>query len=373
MENQPNHRINRYLFFAVIIIFALALLFSLRAFFTAFLGAIIFYVLSKKPANWLISKKRWNKSLTASLVIVVTFFIFLIPVILFGALLIKKVQLYGNDMGNLYTYLRELDKAIQQQFHIRVLSDDNLKQVQQFFNELLTTAVSGGLNMLASITMMYFFLFFMLVNINRLEAAILHYLPFSRRKILIFGDELQAQTFSNAVGMPLVAFGQGFTAYIAYLICDVPDAGFWAILTGATSVLPIIGTGLFWIPIAAYLIMHQQTWQAVFLSVWGILVMGTIDNVIRFILAKKMANVHPLVTVLGIIIGLQSFGITGLVFGPLIISYFLILLKMYYSDYFAHPVQPTQREEATFSWPFQGMMRKGAHKVAYRKKKITGQ
>jgi predicted PurR-regulated permease PerM len=371
MENQPNHRINRYLFLAVIILFALTLIFTLRAFFTAFLGAVIFYVLSKKPANWLISKKKWSKSLTAILVIVVSFCIFLIPVILFGAMLIKKVQVYGSDMGNVYATLRQLDEAIQKQFHIRLLSEENLQQVQQFFNQLLTSALSGGLNMLASITMMYFFLFFMLVNINRLEAAILHYLPFSRRKILVFGEELQAQTFSNAVGMPLVAFGQGFTAYIGYLICGVPDAGFWAILTGATSVLPIIGTGLFWIPIAAYLIMQEQTWQAIFLSAWGILVMGTIDNVIRFVLAKKMANVHPLVTVLGIIFGLQNFGITGLVFGPLIISYFLILLKIYYSDYFAHPVKPSRPEESSFSWPFQGMMRKGAHKVAYRKKNIN--
>jgi predicted PurR-regulated permease PerM len=81
-----------------------------------------------------------------------------------------------------------------------------------------------------------------------------------------------------------------------------------------------------------------------------------------------MANVHPLVTVLGVIIGLQTFGITGLVFGPLIISYFIILMKIYYSDYFAHPVSTSLPEEAAFSWPFQGIIRKGAHKVTYRKK-----
>jgi predicted PurR-regulated permease PerM len=210
----------------------------------------------------------------------------------------------------------------------------------------------------------------MLVNINRLEAAILHYLPFSRRKILIFGEELKAQTVSNAVGVPLVAFGQGFTAYIGYLICAVPEPAFWAVLTGATSILPILGTGLFWIPIVAYLIIQQLTWQAIFLIVWGVMVMGTIDNVIRFMLAKKMANVHPLVTVLGIIIGLQNFGITGLVFGPLVISYFLILIKMYYSDYFAHPVLPPVENEEAFSWPLQGIFRKGAHKVTFKKRKI---
>ncbi len=61
--------------------------------------------------------------------------------------------------------------------------------------------------------------------------------------------------------------------------------------------------------------------------------MGSMDNVIRFLLAKRMADVHPVITVLGIILGLEYLGITGLIFGPLIISYFLILTKIYYSDY----------------------------------------
>ena len=66
---------------------------------------------------------------------------------------------------------------------------------------------------------------------------------------------------------------------------------------------------------------------------WGVIVIGLSDNLIRFLLAKKMADVHPVVTVLGIIMGLRYFGITGLIFGPLLISYFIILLQIYYSEY----------------------------------------
>ncbi len=61
--------------------------------------------------------------------------------------------------------------------------------------------------------------------------------------------------------------------------------------------------------------------------------MGSMDNVIRFLLAKKMSDVHPVITALGIILGLKYLGITGLIFGSLIISYFLILTKIYYADY----------------------------------------
>ena len=61
--------------------------------------------------------------------------------------------------------------------------------------------------------------------------------------------------------------------------------------------------------------------------------MGSIDNVIRFILAKRMADVHPIITVLGVIMGLKYFGFIGLIFGPVLISYFIILLKIYYVEY----------------------------------------
>ena len=66
---------------------------------------------------------------------------------------------------------------------------------------------------------------------------------------------------------------------------------------------------------------------------YGALIMGILDNVIRFMLAKRMADVHPVITVLGVILGLQYFGILGLIFGPLLISYFFILLKIYYVEY----------------------------------------
>ena len=78
--------------------------------------------------------------------------------------------------------------------------------------------------------------------------------------------------------------------------------------------------------------MHQ-TGYGIFLLSWGVIVIGLSDNLIRFLLAKKMADVHPVVTVLGIIMGLRYFGITGLIFGPLLISYFIILLQIYYSEY----------------------------------------
>ena len=76
----------------------------------------------------------------------------------------------------------------------------------------------------------------------------------------------------------------------------------------------------------------------------GLTILSSTDSIVRFLLAKKMADVHPVVTVLGVIIGLQYFGITGLVFGPLLISYFLMLIKLYYLS-FGKKIPPLSKTE----------------------------
>ena len=159
---------------------------------------------------------------------------------------------------------------------------------------------------------------------------------------------------SNAIGVPMIALIQGGLAWLYYMWVGLPEPGFWGVLTGLSSVIPIIGAGLFWVPVSFYIMANIGLGYGIGLIAWGSLVMGVMDNVVRFILAKKMADVHPLVTLLGVIMGLQYFGITGLIFGPLLISYFLILLKIYYQE-FQHTPTIMKKQKLTskqFKIPF---------------------
>jgi predicted PurR-regulated permease PerM len=226
-----------------------------------------------------------------------------------------------------------MDSTLQNKFGIEILSDKNMEVVKTASTNVLSGVLNQGIAVFSSIMMMYFFMYFMLINFNRMEASIVLSLPFSKSKIKMFGAELKAQTFSNAIGVPLIALVQGVLGYIIYFMTGVPEAGFWAILTGFGSIIPIIGSGIIWLPACIYLFAMGHTWQGFIAIAWCGLIMGSINNIIRFLLAKKMADVHPVITVLGIILGLQYLGITGLIFGPLIISYFIILLKIYYADY----------------------------------------
>jgi len=132
------------------------------------------------------------------------------------------------------------------------------------------------------------------------------------------------------------------------------------VITGFCALVPVIGTGLVWVPSAGYLLITGHTWQGIFVVLYGGIVLGSLDNVVRFVLAKKMADVHPVVTVLGVIIGLQYFGFLGLIFGPLLISYFIILLKIYYVEY-QRPVlsRPARKRQLmpVYMQPFLGIKR----------------
>jgi predicted PurR-regulated permease PerM len=333
MEQKQDYKLNRYFFLAIIIIFAILLLYTLLEFFTAFLAAIMFYVLSRPLAEWLIKKKKWKKGLVAILIIIISFFIILLPIGLVGTLLYGKIMNVAQSPQTVIGPIKELNNTLHARFNINIISDKNLSAIQSYATTLLSLIVSSSFNFFTTISMMYFFLYFMIQNIGRMEAAIILYLPFRRSRILLFGNELKAQTFSNAVGVPLIAVIHGLLAFIAYRIAGVDEAGFWGVMTGFSSIIPIVGTGLIWAPASVYLLATGHTWQGAFVAGWGVIIIGSSDNIIRFLLAKKMADVHPIVTVLGVIIGLKYFGITGLIFGPLIISYFLLLLRIYYTEY----------------------------------------
>lgn len=344
METKSTFNLNKIIFLIIIILFGALLAYSLKEFFTAFLGSIIFYVLFNGWMDKLVTKKKWKKNRAAILLIIVSFFIILLPITFFISMVYNKVVPIASNPETFMPYVHQMDSTFQQNLGIKILSEKNIEVIKSTSTKVVSGALIEGLGFFSSIVMLYFLLFFMLINFNRMEASILWSLPFNRSKIKIFGKELMAQTFSNAIGIPLIALVQGLLAYVVYLIADVPESGFWAILTGLASVIPIVGTGIIWVPVCIYLFIIGHTWQGIVVVAWSGLVMGSMDNVIRFVLAKKMADVHPVITVLGIILGLKYLGITGLIFGPLLISYFVILLKIYNADY-QHTTKKVKEKE----------------------------
>ncbi|WP_371815968.1 AI-2E family transporter [Flavobacterium sp. CS20] len=138
---------------------------------------------------------------------------------------------------------------------------------------------------------------------------------------------------ANAIGIPLVALIQGVVALIGYLIFGVPDPFFWFAVTAIGSVIPFVGTAIGFIPVTVILLSQGMTLEAIGVLAYGFIVVGSSDNLVRLYVLKRMANEHPLITLIGVIVGIPVFGFLGLVFGPLMISLFLIIVVIYKKEY----------------------------------------
>ena len=303
---------------------------------SAFLGAVALYMLMRKPMFKMVygwKTKRWSAAL---ILIILSLGIIVLPFTLVINILINKLLPLVQNPALLTNSINQIDNYIQSKFHIDLLSETNVKRLPDIVTNIGSKVVGGTLSMVLNVIIMYFILWFMLVKAAEMERSVRNNLPLKNTNINKLLAETRAMVVSNAVGIPVLAIFQGILASIGYFIFDVPEPVLWGIMTGIASVVPFVGTTLIWLPIALLAFAKGETNSGYWLLVWGAVVIGSMDNVIRFILQKYMADVHPLITVFGVIVGLNLFGFLGLIFGPLLLSLFLLLVRIY-NDEFISP------------------------------------
>ena len=113
----------------------------------------------------------------------------------------------------------------------------------------------------------------------------------------------------------------------------MPSLILWGLLTCVATVIPVVGTSVIWIPLAFYMALAGRWLDAIGLVAYGVIVVAQLDNFIRFLLQKRLANIHPLITIFGVIVGLSIFGFMGIIFGPLLRSLFILFVNIFKKEY----------------------------------------
>jgi predicted PurR-regulated permease PerM len=126
---------------------------------------------------------------------------------------------------------------------------------------------------------------------------------------------------------------QGTIAFFAYLALGVNDPGFWFVVTCIASMMPVVGAALAYVPVAILLFAAGMNIRGLIMLIYGFGVVSTVDSIFRFWLQKRIGNVHPMITAFGVILGLSLFGFIGLIFGPILISLFLLLIRIYSNEF----------------------------------------
>ena len=313
-----------------IIILAIVIFYSIRELTNAFLGALILYVIFK-PA-FLKLKNIIGQVASAIILIFSSFLIIILPFFALIMMVINKLNSLDINQMMLKKIIADTDNYAGLKLGQPDLIDSYIKKVIQFAQDLFPTVLTGALSIFLVLVLMYFVLYFMFVQSEYFENAALKYAPLKEKDARDFGIELKNTIYSNVLGQGLIAFVQGLLVAITFLIVGINDAFFWGTLGFFISFMPVIGAPLITIPASIILYSNGQNWQGTVVLLVTIVVIINIDNVIRFMINKKFANTHPIITVLGVIIGLPLFGFVGLAFGPLLLSWFVHLIKIYESN-----------------------------------------
>ena len=323
----------RYSLFVIILVLGVVIFAELTPYIGGLLGAMTIYVLLRRQMRYLTVRRRWRRSLAASVLLVEAIVCFLIPLSGIVWMFVDKVQDFTLDPQSLISSIRHVSEQIRLRIGYDLLQDSNISSMVAVITRFGQAFLQGIFSFGVNIVMLLFVLYFMLIGGLRMETYCREILPFDRRAARSVMREIHMIVRSNAIVIPLLAVSQGVVAYVGYLAFGVPEPLFWGVLTCFATILPIVGTALVWLPLAAYMSLDGNWGQGVGLVMYGTLVVTQVDNLVRMVMQKKMADVHPLITIFGVFIGLSLFGFMGVIFGPLMLAMFVFCVNVFKRRY----------------------------------------
>lgn len=318
---------------AIILVLAGLICFNLSLFIPSILGAITIYVVCRKYNFYLQEVKKWKPWLSSLVLMLASLVILILPIYFIGDLLIEKLGNAQAYMAKFNVFLEKIHSYIYKETNFDILSKENMDKLKNSVGKFSTTALSSTFNTLTVVVSMYFILYFLLEKPRLFERILTSSAPLKRANVSLIGDKLRKLIIANAIGIPVVAIGQGVVALIGYFIFGAPSPVLLFALTAAASMIPVVGAAIVYIPICIFMIAEGNTGLGIGLAAYCLIVVGLTDNLLRFTLLKKLEDIHPLNTVFGIIMGMNLFGFMGLIFGPILISLTLLLIQVYRNEF----------------------------------------
>lgn len=324
-----SHKQRNNIILVIIIAIGCLIVYSFNGIFGSILSTLVLYTILRPSYVYLVENKGWNKRVTAISLLFLSALIIVLPFYGLSSMVINKIAELQNDPIYYKNLLVKIKHLIPVGTDVQNLIEQGLSKLSAWATALFPSLISGAFNIVFGTLLMYFLLYFMLIEHETFENALVKYAPIREQNAYRFAEEMRNTTYANVVGQGLISMVQGGLVTLSFFVLDFNDPVFWGVITTFVSFVPILGPPVIFIPAALLQIVNGNAFGGYAMLVFGFVVVINIDNVLRFIIAKKVGNIHPIITVIGVVIGIPLFGILGLVFGPLLLSYFILLVKIY--------------------------------------------
>ncbi len=290
---------------------------------------------------------RGRASLAAGLLVLLTTIVILVPILVSAGILSQQAVAFFEWMkprvqpAALETAYREWLPARYPWLHGWLRFDDQeaaqtvstiLSGTASGANKVIQGAVAGITSAIFELFLFLLFLFFLLRDGGALRAELRSISPVSEAQEREVVDHLERTIRGVLKAMFIVPFAQGFVAMLGFAAFGIPSPVLWGVVVVLAALIPIVGSPLGWVPAVVYLFVRGDPWVAGGMLLYGIVVISGIDNVIKPMVLKGAAQIHPLPAFLATVGGLFTFGPLGFLIGPVILSLVLSAMRIYRMD-----------------------------------------
>lgn len=335
-------KIKNYVFIGLLILITLIFLSMLKVFvYPIFWAAIIagmFYSVYKA-----INKKLKVPNLSTAITMTLILVIIVVPLFFISMLVVREsIDIYSAINQKSGQFNTEIVQAMDWIKNNQITSGLNINEEfwVQKFSDIATSITSFILNSAKQFTqnsivffIMFFItfytLFYFIRDGEKLLKKLMHLCPLGNEKEKVLYAKFTSTTRATLKGSLIIGLIQGTLGGIMFALAGIHGAIIWGLLMVLLSSVPAIGSYFIWLPAAIIMIISGHLWTGIGMILFGALVIGTIDNILRPILVGKDSQMHPLLVMLSTLGGIAVFGISGFVIGPIIASLLIAFWEMY--------------------------------------------
>ncbi len=327
MTQDTSSKTIKLLTLAFLIIIGLIIFKTLYFMIGAILGALTLTVVLSKPFNILVHKKKWKPVVANLTLLFASIILILFPFYLLSIFVFSKIKPIIDNPQPMLDNIQIINTYLLNQFGINLLSKESYQMIADLIKNTVPQIINSGFNSLTNFVFMMVILWFTLINNRIINRWLKHHLPFRLNQNIQIVKAVKMSIYSNAIGLYILAFIQAIVAIIGYYIFGVNEPITWGLITGLVSIIPVVGTMAVWLPLSIYSIAQGTVMPGIMLGLYGFFIIGSSDNVFRFILQKKIAETHPLITIFGVLFGISLLGFWGVIYGPVLMVLFIALFN----------------------------------------------
>jgi len=329
-----SEKVSKYIFIIILLILSYLAFKLSQPFLTyIFLGMIL--TIAVYPFYCWFCKRIKNRKLGSMIAIVLILLIIIIPSFIIISALAKQTIGFINSFDQ--TYFEKVNGYV-----INILGPraDLRENFNQFMTEIKNIAVKSAVSIASSVAdivlglfIMFFMMYYGFVEGAGWLSSLKEFIPFTKERREKLVKRIKDVTQGVLYGQIFVALLQGALGGLSFFIIGIKNPVFWGFIMTILAFIPVVGTGLVWVPAGIIELINHNVLGGIFIFVFGFFMVAGIDNFLKPKIISGKANIHPIVALIGVLGGLKVFGLFGMIIGPVIAALFITMAEFFYEDY----------------------------------------